>query len=345
MSKKIPSLLDIVRVRDVGKWAWGKIARQLGISEEAARSRYRRRKAEQEKNAPPIPEVSVTGVTPDSDLVPPEELWSSAIQSQKKVAEALAKKKVQVIEIHGDLPIGIAHLSDIHLGDPYTDYESARNDAEIIAKTDGMYCEYHGDGLDNWIVQKLMHLQRGQAMSFPSEMQLFGAYISMLKGKLLWAIPGNHELWTEALAGIDWLRETLRGAQLLYDTHEIVFDLKFASGASWRYKARHRWRYSSIFNPTHGIEIGWDRGSDEFDIGIGGHTHTGTLCRQFIKHDRIRYALMTGTYKVSDSFGTAIGVARTVGRGCGVMLFYPDGRCQFFSDTQTASEFLSFLRK
>lgn len=350
MTQQIALPFDIVYAREISGMSWADIAEKIGVSPEAARSLFRRRKEQKVREAVKViddlvPEVSVTGVTPDSDLIPPDVLWRDAIGKQRRAAATSAQKRVQVIEIHTDRPIGIAHLSDMHLGDPMTDYEAAKNDAEIIATTDGMYCEYHGDGWDNWIIAKLMRLQRGQAMSFPEEMQLFRSYLSMFNEKLLWAIPGNHDLWTEAQAGLDWLREILRGTQILYDAHEIVFDLKFAgTGTKWRYKARHKWRYSSIFNPTHGIETGWERGSDDFDVGIGGHTHIGTLCRPFFKHDRVRYAMMTGTYKVGDGFGTAIGVARTVGRGCGVMIYWPDGRLQFFYDVKTAAEFLMYLR-
>src|SRR5690606_1086220 len=107
---------------------------------------------------------------------------------------------------------------------------------------------------------------------------------------------------------------------------------------------RHQWRFSSIYNATHGVEVGWERGGSDFDIGLAGHTHIASLCRPFVKHGRKRYAVVTGTYKMADSYSDQVGYAPCAGYGCGVMIFYPDGRLQWFEDVKTAGEFLRFLR-
>ena len=288
-------------------------------------------------------EPEVEGLTNcDTDL-DPDELWAAAFRAQLQTEEVHAKRYNRSITIPGaDKPFALAFLSDLHFGSADTDYRKARADAEIIRDTDRMWCGYHGDGIDNWIMGKLAGLQRGQAMPFDAEVQLFADWLGMLKGKLLWAVAGNHDNWTVKLSGFDLIAEALRGTRVLYDRYEVVFELRHGETTT-RVKVRHQWKYSSVFNATHGVEVSWERGGADFDIGLGGHTHIGTLCRPFLRHGRQRYAILTGTYKVDGDFGRKLGLPLPHGHGSGAMVFYPDGGGVFIEDLKKASDFLRFL--
>jgi hypothetical protein len=285
----------------------------------------------------------IEGLTADTidDLTPPEELWEQAFKAQDKADEVAALRDDQHITLPRKV-VGIAQLSDTHFGNSNTNYRAARRDAEIVRDTPYLYAGYNGDGFDNWIVHKLMRLQRGQALTHDGEMRLFFDYLQMLEGKLLWAISGNHDGWTRQLAGIDVVRKTLKGCLSLYDEHEIVFSLSVGP-SNWVIRARHQWKYSSIFNATHGQEVGWQRGDVDFDIALGGHTHIGTLCRPFYRHEKKRFAILTGTYKINNEHGRELGLPRPKGYGSGAMLFYPDGRNLFIEDLETAAQFLTWV--
>jgi hypothetical protein len=275
-------------------------------------------------------------------LIPPDKLWQAAIEAQVSVFKKLEKRRNQVIKL--DPPCGWALLSDPHFGSAFTDYISLKQDAEIIRDTPDFHAGYHGDGVDNWIVGKLQGLQRGQAMPFDAEWQLFYDFINMLRGKLRYVVAGNHDNWTLKVAGFDRVREALRGTEVLYHTDEVLFTLKVGP-QDYRVKVRHKWRGSSIFNVTHAIEVGWERGGDDFDIGIGGHTHQGTFHRPFARHGQIRHAVLTGTYKVEDGYGTEKGFAKPVGRGCGAFLFDKSGELHFEDDLKKAADYLDYLRR
>jgi hypothetical protein len=85
--------------------------------------------------------------------------------------------------------------------------------------------------------------------------------------------------------------------------------------------------------------------SNPFDIGVGGHTHIGTLMRPFFRHGREKLAILTGAYKRFDSYSKELGYAETVTTGCGAVIFHPDGRIWYSSNLKTACEYLTYLRK
>lgn len=289
-----------------------------------------------------MPKPSIEGLVADSYLIPADQLWSDAFRAQRYVYRRIELRNRQRIIIPNQgQPFALAFLSDLHLGDANTDYRQAKKDAETIRDTPRMFAMYHGDGINNWINRKLMHLQRNEALPFDGEVQLLYSWLDLLRGKLLVSVAGNHDNWTNILSGFDLIRNALRSTTTLYDPHEVVFDLVWGK-LSWKVKVRHSYRYSSIFNITHGIETNWERGGVPFDIGIGGHTHISTVCRPFIRQNKKRFALLTGTYKTSDDFGRALGFAPPVDRGCGAMIFSRDGLL-FCENLLIASSYLGYL--
>jgi hypothetical protein len=211
--------------------------------------------------------AAIEGVTAEHSAQP-DNIWQFAIDAQKVVFEKHARKQKQAITLPNE-PVAIAFLSDLHIGSAGTDYQAIKVDAELIAATPGMYAGFHGDGTDNWIVGKLTALQRGQAIGFDAERLLFESWIDLIAPKLLWWVEGNHDDWTEKLVGSSPNRAALQGARAIYDRNQAILKLHHA-GQSRLIVIRHKWRFSSIFNPTHGLEVGWDRGDTSYDWAIGG---------------------------------------------------------------------------
>lgn len=311
----------------------------LGVAAEAARGRARRWRA---KGIDYSESPTIIGLGPDDGAPDPAVVLEKAKLAQKRGSVLSKKRQNQVIVLPGNLPAGIAVISDLHLGGPGVDYAAADRDADIVANTEGLYGSSHGDWFDNWIIGRLTALQRHQVLTFDEEFALFEHFIKRIDP--LWLVSGNHENWTHKVAGYDRVRECLKGTRVLYDRHEIAFTLQLGK-ATWKVKVRHKWRGTSVFNDTHGIEVGWQRGTSEFDIGIGGHTHRATLIRPFIRHHEKKYAILTGTYTLEDEYGRELGFAQSHGSGCGAIIFFPDGRMFACEDLPTAAEFLTFARK
>ncbi len=271
-------------------------------------------------------------------------LWNGVIAKQIDYYDHISRKQSQTITLNTDRPIAIAYLSDLHLGSAGTDYISVKRDAELVRDTDGMYAVFHGDGMDNWIVGKLQGLQRNQVVQYDDEWRLFASWIGILSPKLLAVVSGNHELWSYKIAHLDIVRDALKGVRCLYDKHQVVFDLHL-NKTRIRHIVRHKWRYNSIYNPTHGLEVAWDRGDIDYDVAIGGHTHIGTFFREFVRHNKKRLAVLTGTYKLVDTFARELGFARPYGKGAGAIIYFPDGKLFHVDDIATAAALLKSLRK
>lgn len=287
----------------------------------------------------------IEGLTNDDRLYDTGELWSMAEAVQERTQRQTQDRLEQCVTIpKAGEPFAVAYLSDLHIGDPGVDYRALKRDAEIIHDTPRLWCGYHGDGINNWIVEKLAGLQRGEVLPFDAEVQLFASWLKMVSGSLLWVVSGNHDNWTRKLAGFDVIRSLLRGVRVLYDPNEIVFTLVWGKRRI-RYKVRHKWRYSSVFNATHGIEASWQRGGHDFDIGLGGHSHIGTACRPFWRHGKERQAVLTGTYKILDvpgNYGDEMGLPGSMRRGCGAHVFWQD-QMLFCPELEVAAKFLEFL--
>ena len=292
----------------------------------------------------PTPAPVVIGVTPDDTLSDEAraEMWARAIRASEAHAKRIAQKRRQSIELPPE-PFALATLGDAHMGGPGVDYAALHRDATIVRDTPGMYAMFGGDGVDNWIIGKLQALQRDQIMPHDTSWLMFLDWLDMLGDSLLAVVLGNHDLWTAKLSGFEPVARHLRHAAILYDPHEIVFTLACGE-LEQKWLVRHSFRYASVFNPTHGLEVAWDRGDTDFDVAVGFHRHSGTLVRPFVRHGKPRTAVQMGTYKIADSFGTELGLSRPASLGVAAMVGHPDGRSWWFGDLPSAAEFLAYLR-
>ena len=350
-------ILTIADLRERGK-PWAEVGAEVGLSAVAAKKRYHRWKkknkvdakaaAKDEKRSRFGEEVNGTEVRvsiigrPTSLDIPIEEVWQTAFKAQDLVEREVAARLSQTLTV--DPPFALAFISDLHFGSPYTDYKGARRDAQIIADTPGMYAGFGGDGVDNWIVGKLKELQRAQAMNFDREWRLFFDWLETLGPNLLYVVSGNHENWTHAVAGFDRVQEALDGTKVLYHPQQIIFTLRVGDEHKQIVKVRHKWPFGSVFNSTHSIEVGWERGGDDFDIGLAGHVHTGTYFREFSRHNRPRMAVQIGTYKINDKFGDQLGKGKPFASGCGALVFDKDGGMFPTRNLEVAAKYLRSLQ-
>jgi len=331
------------------KHKWPEIGEFVGLSRSQARTKYvnwQRYKTDSVvPGACPVcepDEPEVYGLTADYLPETTDEVWDRAFAIQDRKAKVEKLRSYQAITFKGG-PIGWAWLSDLHFGGD-ADYRQIRRDAVIIRDTEGMYASFNGDASNNWIVSKLSRLQREQRLAHDDEWVLFADVLRTLGRKLKVVSLGNHDLWTLVLSGVDRVRDFVTDTKVLYDEHEVVYHI-IVGESSWKIKQRHSWRGRSVFNPTHGIEVAWQRAGDEFDIGVGGHDHYGTICRPFFRHGKKRFAVKVGTYSMPNGYGREIGAHPSMDRGCGAMIFQDGKEPEFFNDLETAAEFLGYLRQ
>ncbi len=294
-------------------------------------------------NNKPAPVIIGVGPRQAMSAAEREALWERAIRESEAHMERARERKNQGIEFPPE-PFAFAMLGDTHVGGAGVDYRSLKEDAELIRDTPGMYALFGGDATNNWIVGKLQALQRNEIMSHSASWALFLDWLDTIGDSLAAVIVGNHNVWTTKVSGYDPLAKHLEHAAVLYDEDEIVFTLACGE-LEQRWKVRHKWRHGSVFNVTHGIEVGWERGDDEFDVGVGFHTHNGTFARPFWRQGKRRTAVQLGTYKREDAYAREQGFSNPPGLGRAAMVGHPDGRSQWFDDLTTAAEHLAMWRE
>lgn len=199
----------------------------------------------------------IEGLTNEYQGRTPDDLWSQAYSAQDIAQEREALRRNQSVTLpDAKRHYGVAWFSDCHFGSAETDYRALKRDAEIVNASPDLFAEFHGDGIDNWVNAKLAHLQRDQALQFDGEIRLCADWLGMLRDKWIAIVCGNHDNWTKKLAGFDQIRQCLEGVRVLYDSDEVCFTLTHGDN-NWRIKLRHKWKYGSVVNSTHPIEVGW----------------------------------------------------------------------------------------
>ena len=253
------------------------------------------------RNAPPTPTIDI----PDDEPPDAATIWKRAVDiSERKLARPPTGATLSFP--YG--PVCVVFSADWHLGSEGTDYARLEDELGLIADTPGMYAGFVGDALDNFILGKLLSLRLNTPFRITEEWAMVRYALEMVGDKLLFAVGGNHDAWTARAAGIDYLADVIeRVAHVPYDADELALTVRVGA-ASYTIRARHKWRYNSIYNATHGIEQAsrLDKGRG-FDVGVGAHTHASGLCREFNNGGHTALAVLCGAYKRIDEFAVQMG--------------------------------------
>jgi len=283
---------------------------------------------------------TITGVTADDTLVDVDEVLRRLEIVEKKAADFIQKRENQSIDFH-ELPVGIAVVSDEHIGGPAT-YRQMFADAELIRDSE-LWCFAAGDLLNNWSAnQKLVKLQAGEWLNQEEARAVYHRYLDTLKNKIVAVVAGNHDRWSQSV-GHDYIRDSLKGKRILYDPAQVDVSL-LADGFETRVRLRHSFRGRSLYNPTHGIENACRMDGGSFDIGICGHSHAASIVRPFVVGGEERLAVLVASYKILDDHAAECGFPKQHGSGSAAFVIDREGRRFGFGDIRQAADFLDRVR-
>jgi hypothetical protein len=334
---------DVIRLWEDGEKNKTEISRITGVPRTTVRRILSEYNDDDDNAVSADSIVNILGFTPD-DVIDGKTIVEKMVEAQDVIVDRIVRRYSQSIEIKDDKPVGVALFSDLRLGNKYVDYKAIRDETTLVANTDGFYCMALGDYHDNWI-GKLEGIQREMPVDFASEIAMLEWWVDLIRDKLIVVVGGNHDTGrTKRISGIDYVKRILKGVRTLYDPDEVRFTFKLGEG-EWRFKCRHAWMGTSVYNDTHGIEKDPRFGDDEFDVGIGGHTHRGTIFREFMFHHKKRLAILLGTYKYHDGYATRLGFPRSPNTASGGLLMYPDGRMVHYDDLFALADYLKYLRR
>lgn len=230
-------------------------------------------------------------------------------------------------------------MADIHIGNNYTNLQALKKDTEKIITSQYAKVGFVGDLVDNFIVGRLIEIQKEQSIRQSEELKLAKAWMELIEPKLIFSVSGNHDLWTKSVSGIDLIKDYClpNNHTLLVDDAELVLNIEHNNNELvWR--LRHNWPGRSMYNPTHAIE----KSTKFFDVGVKAHTHEGNMFREYYVNNQKRYAISLGTYKEYDKYAHSLNFNQSPTHGLMVLVVY-DNQLIPFPSIDLAERFIEAL--
>jgi hypothetical protein len=273
---------------------------------------------------PPMPMIE--GASPDVEV---------DIEAIKEAARKRYELKARRAEKKDD-----QHIRFGHFGNRGTDVGRAFDEQKTILDTPGSYVWQAGDIVDSFIVGKLIAENFAPGLAIFEQWALAREYLKNWGDKLIAHVAGNHDQWHYKLTGIDYARE-ITPATVLYDSDEIRATIHVGE-QKFRILSRHKVRGNSIYNITHGLERLARFDTPDFDIYAAAHVHRGAVAREFTLNEQRKLALMSGSYKVVDSFARSVGFERHDSSTAVGIVFEDDGT---FWATSNINSVLKYMQK
>lgn len=174
-------------------------------------------------------------------------------------------------------------IADVHLSDPNCDIRGVQKRVADIAERDNAYVILAGDLIDNATRSSIGDIYSTQ-LSPMEQIQLANKTFAPLKGRILCAVPGNHEERTYRADGIDitWLIANELGAGNRYAPDAALVFVSLGENSRRKSEGRQT-TYSIYVNHGNGggRKIGGkiNRLADyaqivDADVYVCGHTHS-----------------------------------------------------------------------
>lgn len=285
-------------------------ARELGLARstlahriETAHLQIHKGNMEEPSSEPPIlPEFG------DKDIDVEEIIDHMQSRFQKRQAHEAAKKWFEIKFPKKDEVIGLVAMGDPHLG-PSCDFSTLRSHIDIFQNkkkkykfskdgrfTDGLYCLQLGDVADNWPWGRLAALYAEEDISRPTERKL-GKWLLESCPWIVW-LHGNHDMFHGEFTTY---LESINCQKIPMMDWQAKFKLVFPSGEI-RIDAKHEQKFSSQYNPVHGLKktILW--GQEQPDLILAGHRHISALAQEELENGKCVTMARARGYKWHDKF-------------------------------------------
>ena len=225
-----------------------------------------------------------------------------------------------------DLPAYVWLNTDDHVGSIHTDYESFLRDFNTVKNRPNFSLISNGDEIDNFMVT-LGGAANGVYENPLSPQQQGQLFRKMFKGmddldKIIAFSFGNHNQWLRG-AGYKFENTWLQNFKAPVLNCGGVVTVKYGS-QDYKVAISHMHWGTSKLNPTNACKRMLEHDFPEADIAFLGHTHQKEML-QFTRAGQNRVAVIGGTYKTEDEFGSEHGMGSSRGNIGGITLaLFPD---------------------
>lgn len=304
--------------------------------------------------AAPIPQAAIVqtvqngeGYSIESwqDTESAEVKWRRAEEdSEHRIQNAMRRKKFTV-NFEDDW-VMVAFMSDLHIapGTP-TALKRMREDAELISATPRCFVMLAGDMVDNHIKHRAAALA---ARSQPGDQWAhFEHLLELMQHKVVAAVAGNHDLWTDQIAGVDMLQRIFQSGKgvtsnIAYGKYQAYIDM-VVGDQKYKVGMIHQYRMNSSYNQTHAVKQWLRMGEEDFDVGVIGHNHEAAI-EAFIHRQKICWACRPGAYQTTSSYSEQYGWNTAIPT-CPTFVFRGDMRSIIgFVDLREALSFCELQR-
>lgn len=246
------------------------------------------------------------------------------------------------------LPVGIAFLSDLHIG-AKIEYRRLYDDLVAIRDTPGLYGVVNGDILENTkpSLKSSPALYSARITSPKKQLAEAEHFLGIARDKLLVIAQGNHDAFDYRVAGIDRVERLARDFGIPYFT-ERGGSLRVSVGDhEYTIITKHDYTGKSRINKSNSARRLWEdypREWNNADVVALAHIHEPDFHHTTRKGLPVIY-VRSGTYKVHDDWAEGIGYLPQY--GVPVVVFFPGQRKMIpfpphlFDD---AVRYLSFAR-
>lgn len=275
--------------------------------------------------------------------------WRRAEEDNARRIENALKGKKFKVNFEDDW-VMIAFMSDLHIapGTP-VDLRRMREDAELIRDTPRCFAMLAGDMVDNHIKHRAAVLA---ARSQPGDQWAhFEHLLEIIYPKVVAAVAGNHDLWTDQIAGVDMLQRIFQAGRgvrgnmvstIAYSKYQAYIDLAVGR-QMYKLGMIHQFRMNSSYNQTHAVKQWLRMGEESFDVGVIGHNHEAAL-EAFVHKNQVCWACRPGSYQITSSYSAQYGWNNALPT-CPTFVFRGDMRSIIgFVDLREAVQFCELQR-
>lgn len=257
-------------------------------------------------------------------------------QHQKKLPEkpkglelagAGRLRGVVYVRAYASGPVGLVFFSDQHITTADSQaWKRIKRDAEIVRDNPLIYAVLGGDMLDNHIIHLRASINSGDRPG--DSWKRYAEYLSIMQGKVLLVVAGNHDLWTYDLTGFDPADHLATSSGAPYARHLGIVELCLGK-KRYRVGVRHKYPGTSRINPTASAKQWIRNGEFDLDAAVICHTHVPAM-ESFFYRGRWRVAVRTGSYQTPSDYALSNGSDPTPVLSRPVIFFTQDGVFPFY---------------
>jgi len=269
--------------------------------------------------------------------------WGKLIGFQAELRRWDIQQSAATVDLHNvDGPIGIAIRGDWHLGSESTDYETFKAHLDLIDTTPDLYTAELGDLIDGYVKPNMPTGHHEAMVRVRFQRHLVWDACKRLSGRVLCTVSGQHDHWGVHQADFDPVEWVSHDIEVPYLGHGGLLTLHVGE-QTYTMHIRHKGRFRSSANITHGIKQHW-RFVEDADIGCHADMHIPAIEHVHWKGEH-RLAIRPGSYKPTDDYAQA-GDFGTSPAVMPCLILWPDRkRMQAWWTLEEGAEYLRGLRQ